>query len=191
MFEQGEHRADQPSKWSDEELVARSLGGDTEAFGVLVLRYRAVVTGVAYRIAGDAALADDVAQETFIRLWSKLAAFRPEGNLKGWVCRIAANLTIDALRRQKPTTDISQLALAAGGKGPEGAVLSSERATQVRAALMRLPVDSRTVLVLREYEGLSYQEIADALRVPLGTVKSRLNDARRRLKDELCAYLED
>ena len=56
---------------------------------------------------------------------------------------------------------------------------------------MRLPVDSRTVLVLREYEGLSYQEIADALRVPLGTVKSRLNDARRRLKDELCAYLED
>ena len=191
MVEQGQSRADQPSTWSDEELVARSLRGDTDAFGTLILRYRALVIGVAYRIAGDAALADDIAQETFIRLWSKLATFRPEGSMKGWVCRIAANLTIDALRKQKPTTDISRLDLAAGGKGPEGAALSSEQATQVRAALMRLPVDSRTVLVLREYEGLSYQEIADALRVPLGTVKSRLNDARGRLKDELHAYMED
>jgi len=190
MVEQEQHRADQPSTWSDEELVARSLRGDTESFGALILRYRAMVTGVAYRIAGDAALADDIAQETFIRLWSKLATYRPEGNLKGWVCRIAANLTIDALRKQKPTTDISRLDLAGGGKGPEGAALSSEQATQVRAALMRLPVDSRTVLVLREYEGLSYQEIADTLRVPLGTVKSRLNDARGRLKDELRAYME-
>jgi len=191
MVEQETSHSDQPSTWSDEELVARSLRGDTEAFGVLVLRYRGIVTGVAYRIAGDAALADDIAQETFIRLWTKLGAFRPEGNLKGWVCRIAANLTIDALRRRKPTMDISRLDLTAGGKGPEGAVVSGEQTVQVRAALMRLPVDSRTVLVLREYEGLSYQEIADALGVPLGTVKSRLNDARRRLKDELCAYLED
>ena len=191
MVEQEQHRADQPSTWSDGELVARSLRGDTESFGALILRYRAMVTGVAYRIAGDAALADDIAQETFIRLWSKLAAFRPEGSFKGWVCRIAANLTIDALRKQKPTTDISRLDLAGGGTGPEGAALSSEQATQVRAALMRLPVDSRTVLVLREYEGLSYQEIADTLRVPLGTVKSRLNDARGRLKDELRAYMED
>jgi RNA polymerase sigma-70 factor (ECF subfamily) len=191
MVEQEQHRADQPSTWSDEELVAGSLRGDTDAFGALILRYRALVIGVAYRIAGDAALADDIAQETFIRLWTKLAAFRPEGSLKGWVCRIAANLTIDALRKQKPTTDISLLDLAVGGKGPEGAALSSERAAQVRAALMRLPVDSRTVLVLREYEELSYQEMADVLGVPLGTVKSRLNDARRRLKDELHTYLEE
>lgn len=175
---------------SDSELVAQSLRGDTAAFSALVLRHRRMVIGVAYRVCGDAALAEDIAQETFIRVWDKLPTYRPQGNLRGWLCRIAANLTIDTLRREKPTADIEQLPLEAPGERPEAAAVRGERAAAVRAAIMRLPLHTRVALVLREYEGLSYKEIADNLQIPMGTVKSRLNDARRRLKDELAAYME-
>jgi RNA polymerase sigma-70 factor (ECF subfamily) len=112
-----------------------------------------------------------------------------DGNFKAWLTRIATNLAIDAVRRRRPQVDIEDLALEAPGQGPEGTAMSSERARVVRTALMRLPVQSRTILVLREYQSLSYQEIADVLDIPLGTVKSRLSDARKRLKAELTGYL--
>jgi RNA polymerase sigma-70 factor (ECF subfamily) len=191
MVENPEHTLQELSERSDDDLIADSVRGDKDAFGVLALRYRSLVIGVAYRICGDAVLSEDVAQETFIRAWTKLHTYRPEGSWKGWLCRIAANLTIDNLRRRKPTTDISELPIEATDVLPETAALQSERAQAVRAALMRLPVHSRTILVLREYELLSYQEIADVLDIPLGTVKSRLSDARRRLKAELEQYLEE
>jgi len=175
---------------TDNELIASSLRGDTAAFAKLVLRYRLMAIAVSYRICGNAALAEDIAQETFIRIWEKLSTFRPEGNFRGWLCRIAANMTIDAVRRKKPMTDIAEIPLDDGKVGPEGDALQKERAAMVKAAIMQLPVPSRAVLVLREYEGLSYQEIADALDIPLGTVKSRLNDARRRLQVELQDYME-
>ena len=123
-------------------------------------------------------------------VWNKLSAFRPEGNFRGWVCRITANLTIDALRRQKPTADIEKTILEAPGDRPEAAALRSERAAAVRAAIMKLPLHTRTVLVLREYEGLSYREIAETLGIPIGTVMSRLNYARHRLVEYLTPYME-
>ena len=190
MIKKARRMAEDPSARSDAELLATSVRGDRDAFGTLILRYRTLVIGVAYRICGDATLAEDIAQETFIRVWSKLSTFRPRGSFRGWLCRIAANMTIDAVRKRKPATDIASTNLVALDAGPEAAVLRAERAGAVRAALMRLPLHGRTVLVLREYEGLSYQEIADALSIPLGTVKSRINDARRRLRAELSEYLE-
>jgi len=179
-----------PAGPSDNELVVQSLRGDTSAFGVLILRYRRLVIGIAYRVCGDATLAEDVAQETFIRVWDRLPTYSPQGNFKGWVGRIASNLTIDALRRQKPTVDIEQAVLEAPGDRPEAMALRRERAVAVKAAIAKLPEQTRVALVLREYEGFSYQEIADGLGIPLGTVKSRLNDARRRLKVELAPYME-
>jgi RNA polymerase sigma-70 factor (ECF subfamily) len=122
-------------------------------------------------------------------VWEKLSSYRPGGNFRAWLVRIATNMTLDALRRQKPVVDIADLPLAARGPEPESAALRSERQAAVRAALMRLPLQSRTVLVLREYQALSYREIADALDIPLGTVKSRLSDARQRLKEELAGYM--
>jgi RNA polymerase sigma-70 factor (ECF subfamily) len=181
---------DNESTQSDNELIAHSLRGDMAAFGTLVLRHRQMVVGIAYRVCGDAAMAEDIAQETFIRVWEKLSSYRPGGNFRGWICRIASNLTIDALRRNKPTIDIEKTVLESPGDRPETAALRNERANAVRAAMMRLPVHSRMALVLREYEGLSYREISDGLDIPIGTVKSRLNDARRRLKAELSAYME-
>jgi RNA polymerase sigma-70 factor (ECF subfamily) len=134
-------------------------------------------------------LAEDVAQMTFIRIWEKLRSFRTGGNFRGWLCRIAANLTIDMLRKDKPTTDITTLPLVDPGQGPERATMMDEQAMVVRRAIMTLPVPSRAALVLREYEGLSYKEIADTLGIPMGTVKSRINDARRRLQNELSAFM--
>jgi RNA polymerase sigma-70 factor (ECF subfamily) len=193
---------------TDEELIALSLRDDTAegasaAFGALVVRYRKLAISVSYRVCGDAALAEDIAQDTFIRVWDKLSSYRPGGNFRAWMVRIATNMTIDALRRQKPVMDIADLPLVARSPQPESAALSSERETAVREALMRLPLQSRTVLVLREYQALSYREIADAreyqalsyreiadaLDIPLGTVKSRLSDARRRLRVELAGYM--
>ncbi len=173
----------------DSELIALSLHGDRNAFGDLVVRYRRMVLGVAYRVCGDAALADDMAQETFVRVWDKLHTFRPGGSFRAWICRIASNLTIDALRRHKPTADIEQVSLPAPGSQPEAMAVAHERAAAVRAAIAALPEHARTALVLREYEGLSYGESAEALDVPLGTVKSRLSDARRRLREALAPYL--
>lgn len=190
MYRKTEGVVSESTARSDNELIEESLHGDTRAFAILVLRYHRVVITVAYRICGDGALAEDVAQDTFIRVWDRLSSFRPEGNFRGWICRIAANLTVDALRRRKPTAELLDTAVEAAVEGPEATALRNERAAAVRAALMRLPLHSRTALVLQEYEGLSYQEIADTLDIPLGTVKSRLSDARRRLQAALNPYLE-
>ena len=179
-----------PCARSDSELIAQSLRGKGSSFGTLVLRYRTVAIGVAYRICGDAALAEDVAQDAFLRIWDRLSTFRPGGNFRGWLSRIVANLTVDALRRQKPTVALAEIPVPSPNPGPEAVALQRERAEAVRAAIMKLPVHTRAALVLREYEGLSYREVADVLDIPLGTVKSRLNDARRRLQAELRSYVD-
>jgi RNA polymerase sigma-70 factor (ECF subfamily) len=175
---------------SDNELIVQSLRGDTSAFGNLVLRYRKLVIGVAYRVCGDAQMAEDIAQETFVRVWDKLPTYRPTGDLRAWICRIASNLTIDMLRRHKATTDIETAIVEAPDSWPENRVMEQERADAVRSAIEALPTHARLALVMREYEGLSYKEIAQALDIPLGTVKSRLSDARHRLQQRLAHYME-
>jgi len=179
-----------PSARSDNELIDLSLRGNTAAFGALVLRYRKLVIGTAYRVCGDAVLAEDIAQDTFVRVWDRLSTYRPQGTFRGWVCRIASNMTIDALRRQKPTVDIDMLSLTATSGRPEAVALQNERAIAVRSAIIGLPVQTRVALVLREYQDFSYQEIAQTLDIPMGTVKSRLSDARRRLRDALTEFVE-
>jgi RNA polymerase sigma-70 factor (ECF subfamily) len=174
---------------TDDELILSSLRDDSAAFGSLVLRYRKVAIGVAYRICGDGMLAEDDAQLTFNRIWEKLHSYRPGGNFRGWLCRIAANLTIDELRKKRPSADIDTIPLVDSTQGPERAALLDERAVAVRRAVMKLPTHSRAALVLREYEGLSYKEIADTLSIPIGTVKSRISDARRRLRSELSEFM--
>ena len=104
--------------------------------------------------------------------------------------RIATNAALDVLRREQETVDIDALPLAASNKGPEATVEGKERSEQVRQAVLTLPPASRAALVLREYEALSYQEIADALDIPIGTVMSRLNYARNQLRKMLSPHLE-
>jgi RNA polymerase sigma-70 factor (ECF subfamily) len=141
-------------------------------------------------MCGDANLAEDAAQEAFIRAWQHLPSYRPRSPFRNWVYRIATNAALDTLRREREMVDVDSLPLAASDEGPEAAVEGAERGEQVRQAVLALPPASRAALVLREYEGLSYREIADTLGIPIGTVMSRLNYARNRLRESLAPHLE-
>jgi RNA polymerase sigma-70 factor (ECF subfamily) len=179
-----------PSADSELDLIAQAQQGDRRAFGELVRRHREGVINVVYRMCGDANVAEDAAQEAFIRAWQHLASYRPRSPFRNWVYRIATNAALDALRRERETVDIDALAVASSDEGPEAAVEGEERGERVRQAVLALPPASRAAVVLREYEGLSYQEIADTLGIPMGTVMSRLNYARKRLRESLAPYLE-
>lgn len=172
------------------DLITQAQQGDRRAFGELVHRHREGVINVVYRMCGDANLAEDAAQEAFIRAWQHLHSYQPRSPFRNWVYRIATNAALDVLRREKATVDIDELPLATPREGPEAVVESMEQAERVQQAVLALPEASRLVLVLREYEGLSYQEIADTLGIPIGTVMSRLNYARKRLIESLAPDLE-
>jgi len=171
----------------EKELVLRAQGGDRNAFNDLVTLHARGVINVIYRMCGDAQLAEDAAQETFIRAWSHLGSFHGDMSLRNWLYRIGLNAAADMLRKEKhiDPADLDDLHLSDPQPGPEGAYLQDERIALVRDAIASLPEASRVVLVLKEYGELSYREIAESLYIPLGTVMSRLNYARRALKEKL------
>jgi RNA polymerase sigma-70 factor (ECF subfamily) len=179
-----------PSAEIELELITQAQRGDRQAFGELVRCHREGVINVVYRMCGDANLAEDAAQEAFIRAWQHLPNYQPRSPFRNWVYRIATNVARDFLRRERETVDVDELPLAASDEGPEAIAERGERGERVRQAVLALPPASRAVLVLREYEGLSYREIADTLGIPIGTVMSRLNYARNRLRKALAPYLE-
>ncbi len=171
------------------ELIRDSIAGDNPAFGELVKRHRSFVMALAYRLCGDRARAEDIAQDVFIRVWQALPGFRFQAAFRTWLYRIATNVAIEQLRHARPTADIESIPLAASDT-PEDSALRTEQGRAVRDAVLRLPPQSRLVLILREYEGLSYKEIASTLDIPIGTVMSRLNYARQRLHRDLARHIQ-
>jgi RNA polymerase sigma-70 factor (ECF subfamily) len=171
----------------ERELVLRAQGGDRSAFNDLVTLHARGVMNVIYRMCGDTQVAEDAAQETFLRAWSHLGSFDMELSLRNWLYRIGLNVATDMLRKEKhiASADLEDFHLPDPQLGPEGAYLQDERIALVQAAIASLPEASRVVLVLKEYGELSYREIAESLYIPLGTVMSRLNYARRALKEIL------
>ena len=172
------------------ELITRAQQGDRRAFGELARSHRKGVINVVYRMCGDENLAEDAAQEAFIRAWQNLPRYRPRSAFRNWLYRIATNVALDTLRRERETVDVDELPLPSPEEGPEAVVEKRERGRMVQRAVLALPAASRSVLVLREYEGLSYREIAQTLAIPIGTVMSRLNYARKRLRESLAPALE-
>ena len=175
---------------AEDQLIEAARQGNRDAFGELVLMHYQGVINVVYRLSGEMPLAEDVTQETFIRVWAKLHSYRPIGSFRSWIYRIATNAALDVLRKRKEEVDIDEIPISAPGSGVEHDLIRSQQAEIVRQAVLDLPPASRSVLVLREYEGLSYQEIADSLEIPLGTVMSRLAYARGKLKQELAGQME-
>ena len=169
------------------ELVIRAQNGERNAFSELVCMHAQGVRNVIYRMCGDAQIAEDAAQETFIQAWLHLAAYRPQMSLRNWLYRIAINAATDMLRKEKHILPnaLDELPLKDPQLGPEALFSQEERAVVIQNAVLSLPEASRAVLVLREYEGLSYHEIADSLNIPIGTVMSRLNYARKLLREKL------
>ena len=175
------------SQANEIELVTRAQAGDRNAFHELVRSHAQGVLHVIYRMCGDQQVAEDAAQETFIQAWLRLRSFRPGTSLRSWLYRIAVNTAIDMLRKEKRILPgaVEDLHLKDPQPGPEALAANSERAATVQEAVLSLPDASRAVLILREYEGFPYQEIAEALDIPVGTVMSRLNYARKLLRDKL------
>ena len=169
---------------TETDLIQQAQAGDTWAFGELVRQHYSPIVNVAYRICGEKTLAEDMAQETFLRAWMNLHSFRPTGSLKNWLYRIAVNATLDVLRRKSelPMDDEVVQMIQDPMPDPETSLIQKERAENMQETLRALPLATRNVLVLREYGELSYQEIASVLDIPIGTVMSRLNYARTRLR---------
>jgi RNA polymerase sigma-70 factor (ECF subfamily) len=171
----------------DESLLERARHGDSAAFTALVERYQDELYTMALRLLGTPADAADVVQETFLRAYMNLPKLRSV-SVRGWLFRVAVNAARDVQRRavRRPADPLEDhegkvLELPSHDVGPEAAAEARERAAAIRAALLELPVDYRVAVVLRDVNDLSYEEISEALHVPLGTVKSRLSRARLQL----------
>src|SRR5215470_17948680 len=180
--------------WSDEELVSRSIGGDADSFNQLVLRWERPIYALAYRVIGREEDARDVCQETFLRAFRALGGFRGQAKFSSWLYRIALNLCRDWIRRERRSpamqapegVDVIELA---SEQGPTESIeeLVSRRniGRLVEQAMATLSEDQRAAIILKEYQGLTFQEIADLLGCPLSTVKTRLYQGLTVLRREL------
>ena len=178
---------------TDEELVASSLAGDPSAFDLLVLRWDRKIQGAIYRIMGSEEDARDLCQEAFLKAYRGLGGFKGEARFSSWLYQISLNLCRDRMRRRRGRVMVSLDALDGDA---QGAILRDEASThdlveardlqqRVRSAVMALPDDQREVIVLKEYEGLTFQEIAEVLDLPVSTVKTRLYRGLDRMRERL------
>lgn len=180
--------------WTDEELVAKTIGGDANSFNELIVRWERPIFALAYRTIGREEDARDVCQETFLRAFRALPGFRGQSKFSSWLYRIALNLCRDWVRKQRraPTVqmpeDVDLLEMAAAAEPSESIedlVARKDLARSVERAMARLPEEQRTAIVLKEYHGLTFQEIADLVGCPLSTVKTRLYQGLTVLRREL------
>ena len=182
--------------WTDEELVARSRTGDMDSFNQLILRWERPIYALAYRVIGQEEDARDVAQETFLRAFRALPGFKGQAKFSSWIYRIALNLCRDWIRRKRRTPvsqmpedlDLSELAAERGAsESVEDLVARRELSAVVEEVMALLPEEQRTAVILKEYHGMTFQEIADLQGCPLSTVKTRLYQGlsvlRKHLRD--------
>lgn len=175
---------------SDAQLITRYLNGDKQAFGELVGRYQDFVYNLALRLVGSPSDAEDLVQEIFIHLMRKVGSFRGEAKFSTWLYRLAANQCRDWLRRRRPDAVSLEDNDPPGAEHPFAEVEALELKDQLARALSLLSIDYRLVVILRDVQGLSYEEVAESLDISLGTVKSRLSRGRALLARRLRPALE-
>lgn len=177
----------------EKEIIQQVLAGDKDAFGSLVELYQDRVYNLALRMCGNADDALDLSQEAFFRAWRGLSGFQQEASFSTWLFRLTSNVCLDWLRAKKrhPTVSLTtaddegeevQMELPDPGKSPEELLESAEDRDTLVKALNELPVEYRQVLTMRAINDMSYTEIAEALQINEGTVKSRLSRARLALR---------
>jgi RNA polymerase sigma-70 factor (ECF subfamily) len=180
--------------WTDEELVSRSIGGDPDSFNELVLRWERPIYALAYRVIGREQDARDVCQETFLRAFRALNGFRGQAKFSSWLYRITLNLCRDWMRRERRSpvvpvpegVDVADLAAEhEPSESLEDLVARRVLARSVERAMALLPEEQRTAIILKEYHGLTFREIAEVVGCPLSTVKTRLYQGLSVLRREL------
>ena len=190
---------------SDAMLVERTVAGDQKAFELLVIKYQRRIQRLIGRMVRDVDLVEDIAQETFIRAYRALAQFRGEAQFYTWLYRIAVNTAKKALMDLKRNPTVSENSFKSddddetspleneltSSETPEAVLASKEIAQMVNAAMDALPEELRQAITLREIEGLSYEEIADAMNCPIGTVRSRIFRAREAISEKIKPLLEN
>jgi len=174
----------------DLRMIENTLAGDTEAFGELVEKHQNRLYHSMLRLSGSPEEARDVVQDTFVRAFVKLNTFRGTSNFYTWLYRIAFNTAMTQHRRTRPTVSLEQVRACGGepedrGEPPDQRLAKQDEAEQIQRALGALAEEHRTVLVLREIDDFSYENIAQILALPVGTVRSRLHRARMRMKEEI------
>jgi RNA polymerase sigma factor (sigma-70 family) len=177
---------------ADSELIRRCRGGDEAAWLELVTRHTRRVFSIAYRFAGRVDEAEDLTQEVFVKVYQSLGRYAPAaGSFEGWLSAVARNHAIDHYRRRREErlrrveTSAGLEALPSRGEGPQRTLEREERARLVRRGLRALPSELREAIVLCDLQGLSYEDVAATLGIPLGTVKSRINRGRLELAKRL------
>ena len=196
-----------PSSDTDLMLVERTVAGDQKAFELLVIKYQRRIERLIGRMVRDVDLVEDIAQETFIRAYRALAQFRGDAQFYTWLYRIAVNTAKKALMDLKRDPLVSESALRGGGddddetsaveneltssETPETVLAAKEIAAAVNSAMEALPEELRQAVTLREIEGLSYEEIAEVMNCPIGTVRSRIFRARDAISAKVRPMLEN
>jgi RNA polymerase sigma factor, sigma-70 family len=183
----------------EEQLIARSQHGDVDAFNQLIKQYQQIMYGTVFRLLADYDAAADVTQDAFIAAYKAIKSYRGDASFRSWLLRIGSNMACDHWRRvqRHPTASLDSIvsdeepqsvhtleALAATdpASNPEEYALSRELQTMIEQGLQQLPLEQRTVLVLYDIQGLSYEEVAQATQTTLGTVRSRISRGRTRLR---------
>jgi RNA polymerase sigma-70 factor (ECF subfamily) len=186
--------ADQPAASPDavETLIQRCLKGDQHAWDLIVRQYWRKVFNVAYKFVGKHDEAEDLTQEIFLKIFKSLDTFDRRANFQTWLISVSRNLCIDhyrSVRKERETidrgVDAADLAPASPDAGPIAALEQRDRVVLLRQAMAALPETLRTAVLLRDIQELSYQEIAEKLRLPEGTVKSRINRGRTELARQI------
>ena len=185
---------------SDVTLMLRVRDGDLEAFETLVTRHQHSVVGTAAKMLGGAADAEDIAQQVFVRVWKHAARYQPSAKFTTWLMTIARNLVFNELRRRRRSQQVSMDSdegdtirhqfVDEQAVAPSEEILDSELKEAIEAAIASLPETQRLAIVLRRYEGMPYEEIAEVLKTSVPAVKSILFRARAELKARLKKYLE-
>lgn len=196
------------SQKSDKDLVLACQRREPAAFEELVKRHQRTVYALLYQLAPDWSDTSDLAQEVFIRIWRSIGNLRNPGAFRSWLTQITTNLFYDELRRRprrvptismdesidsgdETTADQATRDIADSSAMPDERILSGELSAVIREAMVKLPEQFRTAIVLREIEGLSYEEIAILTKTEMGTVKSRIARARTKLQELLKPYLDN
>jgi len=181
--------------YKDSSLVELCLQGDRSAYASLVERYRKQIYSITYSMTHNHADADDLSQDTFIRAYENLRKFKLGTNFRSWLCRIATNLCIDHLRHRNrfPEDGLDDQAELPSGRGsnPHNNLESSELMDNIMVAVDSLPANQKTVVVLREMQGMGLKEIAKTLNCSESTIRWRLHYARKKLREKLQVYLEE
>ncbi len=191
------------SKDKDLILVRRAKRGDYKAFDLLVLKYQSRIIGISMKFVKDIHIAEDIAQESFIKAFKSLNSFREESAFYTWLYRIAANTSKNYLTSKKRKKEYSESEVFSsedanvdifdipGGDSPEEILAANNLREVIFESLSNLPEDIRTAISLREFEGLSYEEISEVLDCPIGTVRSRIFRGREIIQDKISPLLEN